>query len=82
MALIKLAALGALGYAGYRYYQSKQDKTPAAFADGQPQTTYDDPTPPVRNAGAEAMRDKPATWSKTDETVDESFPASDPAATY
>ena len=36
-----------------------------------------------RHAGPGAMRDKPAgTWTKTDEASDESFPASDPPATY
>jgi hypothetical protein len=34
----------------------------------------------ARQAGAEAMRDPPKSWSKVDEAVDESFPASDPPA--
>lgn len=34
----------------------------------------------VRNAGLEEVRDPPAQWSRTDETLDESFPASDPPA--
>jgi hypothetical protein len=33
----------------------------------------------ARNAGAEDMRDPPKEWSRTDQAVDESFPASDPA---
>lgn len=37
---------------------------------------------PVRPAGREAMRDPPRKWDKTDETSDESFPASDPPAKY
>jgi hypothetical protein len=32
----------------------------------------------ARQAGPEAMRDPPKSWSKVDEAVDESFPASDP----
>ncbi len=42
------------------------------------------PTPPhVREAGPEAMKDKPVReWEKVDEASDESFPASDPPATY
>ena len=37
----------------------------------------------VRDSGPDAMRDKPSrSWDKTDEAVDESFPASDPPATY
>ncbi|OWK30525.1 hypothetical protein [Sphingomonas mucosissima] len=34
----------------------------------------------VRNAGLEEVRDPPAQWSRIDETLDESFPASDPPA--
>lgn len=37
---------------------------------------------PVRPAGPGAMRDPPKTWDETDERSDESFPASDPPATY
>ena len=33
-----------------------------------------------RPAGRRAMRDPPREWDKVDEAVDESFPASDPAA--
>ncbi len=36
----------------------------------------------VRTAGPEAMRDPPRDWSQTDESSDESFPASDPASSY
>ena len=36
----------------------------------------------VRPAGAEAMRDRPRRWSKLDEEIDESFPASDPPGNY
>lgn len=80
MALLKMAALGALGYAGYKYYE-RNVKNPdnAAFAAGQPR---DGNTSQVRDAGPAAMRDKPASWSKADEASDESFPASDPPATY
>jgi hypothetical protein len=34
----------------------------------------------VRPAGPESVRDKPKRWDKTDDAVDESFPASDPPA--
>jgi hypothetical protein len=37
---------------------------------------------PVRPAGAEAMRDPPRRWDKTDQASDESFPAIDPPAKY
>ena len=36
----------------------------------------------VRPAGPDAMRDPPKEWTKVDEASDESFPASDPPATY
>ena len=37
----------------------------------------------VRDAGPDAMADRPRReWSKEDEASDESFPASDPPATY
>jgi len=37
---------------------------------------------PVRPAGPESMRDPPRRWDNVDEAADESFPASDPPATY
>lgn len=75
MALLKMAALGALGYVGYKYYESQKSDS-AAFAGNQGDAK-------VRDAGPEAMRDKPGRgWSKADEASDESFPASDPPATY
>ena len=73
--ILKLAALGALGYAGYRYYEKNQNRSQPAFAGSQGQAR-------IRDAGPEAMRDKPQQWSKTDEASDESFPASDPPANY
>ena len=36
----------------------------------------------VRPAGRKKMDMAPATWSKTDEEADESFPASDPPGNY
>lgn len=76
MALLKLAALGALGYAGYKYYEKHKEEDRAAFAGNQKGAD-------VRDAGPESMRDQPNRgWSKADEASDESFPASDPPATY
>lgn len=80
MALLKLAALGALGYVGYKFYEKQKSDSPAAFANGQP---GDENFAKVRDAGPEAMADKPKrTWEKTDEEVDQSFPASDPPSNY
>lgn len=36
----------------------------------------------VRSAGREEMSAPPRDWDRVDEAVDESFPASDPPATY
>jgi hypothetical protein len=81
MGLLQFAALGAAGYLGYRYWQKNKDKAGhAAFAGGQP---HDSNFAKVRDAGPNAMRDKPAgKWSKVDEAIDQSFPASDPPANY
>jgi hypothetical protein len=73
--ILKLAALAGLGYAGYRYYEHNRRGSRAAFAGNQGDAR-------VRDAGPAAMRDGPANWSKTDEVLDQSFPASDPPANY
>jgi hypothetical protein len=39
-------------------------------------------TMPVRNAGPDEMRDPPRRWDRTDEALDETFPASDPVTKY
>ena len=80
MALLKLAALGALGYAGYKYYEKQKGDRRAAFAHGQ---GGDGNFAQVRDSGPQAMADKPAReWTREDEASDESFPPSDPPATY
>lgn len=73
---LKLLALGALGYAGYRLYSKSKCISQPAFAADQGKVQ-------VRDAGPDAMRDSSDTgWSKTDQELDESFPASDPPANY
>ena len=82
MALLKLAALGALGYAGYKYYEKNFAGRSAApaFAGGEGSAGN---IHQVRSAGPDAMRDDTARdWDKADQASDESFPASDPPATY
>ncbi|MGN6497333.1 MAG: hypothetical protein ACTHK5_08315 [Tsuneonella sp.] len=80
MGLLRIATLGALGYAGYQYYQKNfGHQGRAAFAGNQGHHHGHQ----VRDSGPEAMRDKPRReWDKVDEISDESFPASDPPATY
>ena len=82
MALLKLAALGALGYVAYRYYQHQESgsESAPAFAAGQP---GGENFAKVRDAGPEAMADKPRReWDMADQQSDESFPASDAPGNY
>ena len=79
MALFKLAAMAAAGYALYRYASRNQRREPVAFATGESSAPG---FAAVRNAGPAAMRSDSPQWDKVDEASDESFPASDPPATY
>jgi len=81
MALFKLAFVGAAAYALYRYatHAKRPREGHAAFAAGEPNGAN---FAKVRNAGPEGMRSDPPEWDKADEASDESFPASDPPATY
>lgn len=77
--ILALFALGAGAYALSRKASERGDGARAAFA-GDEQGTA--PTA-VRDAGPDAMRDPPAApWTSVDEASDQSFPASDPPATY
>ena len=53
----------------------------AAMRDGKKPGPTSSPVQ-VRDAGEDAQADKPKEWDKQDYVVDESFPASDPPATY
>lgn len=76
MGLIKMAAAGAVGYALYKY-ATRDSKDNYAYAGG------DENFSQVRDAGPESMQTSPRReWTKVDEASDESFPASDPPATY
>lgn len=77
--LIKTAAIAALAYVGYRYYRKGETGRNAAFAAGQGDNAN---FAQVRDAGPKAMASDVHKWSKVDERSDESFPASDPPATY
>lgn len=80
MSLLQWAAVGAAGYVIYRAARKREaEQAPAAFADGE-QTGGN--FAQVRSAGSEGMRSDPKGWDKVDQAADESFPASDPPATY
>ena len=77
--ILALLALGAGAYVISRRSGGGSAPRRAAFAEGQP---ADGPRP-VRDSGPEAMRDPPrGKWTSVDEASDQSFPASDPPATY
>jgi hypothetical protein len=80
MALLKLAALAAVGYVGWKSYERMKRGHEPAFAPAQ---ATDENFAKVRDAGPAAMADPPRrAWTREDEASDESFPASDPPATY
>lgn len=80
MAMLKLAALAAFGYVGWKFYEKAKSEGDAAFASGQGTGAN---FAKVRDAGPEAMADKPRReWTSADQASDESFPASDPPGTY
>jgi len=79
--ILGLLAIGAAAYGLSRRSSGSGTRHGgrAAFADDQ-ECAGDNP---VRDAGPEAMRDPPQRgWSDVDEASDQSFPASDPPATY
>ncbi|MEO5805435.1 hypothetical protein [Devosia sp.] len=53
----------------------------AALRNGEKVGPKDAPVQ-VRDAGSKAQATKPKKWDKDDETIDESFPASDPPGNY
>jgi hypothetical protein len=85
-ALTTLALLGGALWLARRYRHEMRDAVQAGMDRRQPQArsgaafAHDDG--PVRQAGREEMRDPPRRWDLQDETVDESFPASDPPSSY
>ena len=80
MGLLQWAVAGAVGYGLYRYANANSGKLQhAGFAPGE---TDGENFAKVRNAGPEAMRSDPPKWDQQDQALDESFPASDPPATY
>ena len=77
--ILTLFAVGAAAYVFAQRQQTGRAAPRAAFAPDQ----SGHGASPVRDAGPEAMRDTPpGTWTRVDEASDQSFPASDPPATY
>lgn len=61
--------------------QIEAETSPAAAFDGAEKPGPVEAQHQVRPAGPESMRDRPRrSWTKHDEAIDESFPASDPPA--
>lgn len=79
MGLLQIGFGAMLGYGLYRYITREQLRERTAFAPGETSGTG---FHEVRNSGPEAMRSDPPEWDRVDEASDESFPASDPPATY
>ncbi|MFC4294111.1 hypothetical protein ACFO0A_03455 [Novosphingobium tardum] len=80
MGLLRLAAIGGIGYAVWKAISGSGGKLQhAGFAPGESDGAN---FAKVRTAGPEGMRSNPPEWDKTDQAMDESFPASDPPATY
>jgi len=73
------AALGAAAYLVYSHKSKNNGPQHAAFDEKEAGSSVPNP---VRNAGPDAMRSDPPRWDAVDEASDESFPASDPPATY
>lgn len=71
MGLFRALLVGAAGFALYKYV-TKERCDVVSSAD----------CPDVRDAGPENMTNPPRSCDKEDEASDESFPASDPPATY
>ena len=82
MGLLRLAALGAAGYAVWRAMSGNANDGKMQHAGFAPGETDGENFAKVRNAGPESMRSDPESWSKRDQALDESFPASDPPGTY
>lgn len=61
---------------------SKPKTDDAAAMKGGKKPGPNDAPVQVRNAGEDALADKPTKWDEVDEAVDESFPASDASAKY
>ena len=75
-----VAGLGATLFAR-RWWAREEDELPAvAHSRGKTAPGPVGQSGSARSAGPDAMRDPPGEWDPVDQSVDESFPASDPPA--
>ena len=75
------AVAGLVGALFARRWWSRDDERPAAaHSRGKTAPGPVGDSGSARSAGPEAMRDPHKEWDKVDESVDESYPASDPPA--
>lgn len=83
---VQLALLSVAGYAGISAARAAMRRLkhgrPAAIAPHVADETMGSEDGYVRPAGRSAMRDPYRRWDRVDEASDESFPASDPPASY
>ena len=76
-----LAGLAATLFLRRRLAGADGEQVPApAYKRGKTEPGIAGQSGAARSAGPEAMRDPPRDWDQVDQSVDESFPASDPPA--
>ena len=63
-----------------RWRRGQQEEPAAALSRGKTAPGPVGQSGSARSAGPEAMRDPPKKWDEVDQSVDESYPASDPPA--
>lgn len=77
-----IAAIGGMAAAllTRRWWSGDDDPRASALNTGRTAPGPVGQSGAARSAGPDEMRDPPSGWSKVDQAVDESFPASDPPA--
>ncbi|MBV9884663.1 MAG: hypothetical protein JO276_16765 [Sphingomonadaceae bacterium] len=76
-----VAGLAATIFLRRRWSSADGEQVPApAHSRGKTEPGIAGQSGAARSAGPEAMRDPPRDWDAVDQSVDESFPASDPPA--
>lgn len=78
LAVAGVALAGTAAWFATRLWRREGERPAAAFASGKAAPGPIGHSGSARSAGPEAMRDPPAQWDETDQSSDESYPASDP----